>query len=131
MLIHSLPTTEKIFVYLIRSNKLWNKSNTAKSQFCVIPNRLCDARAKNNKLKQLKVCETFMSKRARVLLRNMSTKATSSTLNNKIPTNPSDPPLKYKVLAKCGTSKARVGVMTLRHGDVNTPVFMPVGTQVC
>lgn len=72
-----------------------------------------------------------MSKRARVLLRNMSTKATSSTSNSTNSANPSDPPLKYRVLAKCGTSKARVGVMTLRHGDVNTPVFMPVGTQVC
>lgn len=42
---------------------------------------------------------------------------------------PADPPLKYKVIATCSTSKARVGVMTLRHGDVDTPVFMPVGTQ--
>lgn len=73
-----------------------------------------------------------MSQRARVLLRNMSTKAATSISNSKNSTpNPSDPPLKYKVLAKCGTSKARVGVMTLRHGDVDTPVFMPVGTQVC
>lgn len=40
-----------------------------------------------------------------------------------------DPPLQYKVVAKCGTTKARVGIMTLRHGDVDTPVFMPVGTQ--
>lgn len=73
-----------------------------------------------------------MSKRARVLLRNMSTKATSSIPNTGNSTNQSeDPPLKYKVLKKCSTSKARVGVMTLRHGDVNTPVFMPVGTQVC
>lgn len=39
-------------------------------------------------------------------------------------------PLIYKILAECPTTKARVGVMTLRHGDVNTPVFMPVGTQV-
>lgn len=73
-----------------------------------------------------------MSRRARVLLGNMSTKATSSVSNTTTnSTNQSDPPLKYKVLAKCGTSKARVGIMTLRHGDVNTPVFMPVGTQVC
>lgn len=40
------------------------------------------------------------------------------------------PPLIYKIIATCSTTKARVGVMTLRHGDVDTPVFMPVGTQV-
>lgn len=40
------------------------------------------------------------------------------------------PPLTYEVLAKCSTTKARVGLMKLRHSDVSTPVFMPVGTQV-
>lgn len=40
------------------------------------------------------------------------------------------PSLTYKVIAECPTTKARVGCMTLRHGDVDTPVFMPVGTQV-
>nr|XP_019540093.2 queuine tRNA-ribosyltransferase catalytic subunit [Aedes albopictus] len=39
------------------------------------------------------------------------------------------PPLRYRVEAKCSTTKARVGVMSLRHSDVDTPVFMPVGTQ--
>lgn len=39
-------------------------------------------------------------------------------------------PLTYKVTAECSTTKARVGVMSLIHSDVNTPVFMPVGTQV-
>lgn len=39
-------------------------------------------------------------------------------------------PLTYKVIAECSTTKARVGVMSLIHSDVNTPVFMPVGTQV-
>lgn len=42
-----------------------------------------------------------------------------------------NPPLTYKVIAECSYSKARVGVMSLKHSDVNTPVFMPVGTQVC
>ncbi|XP_058119172.1 queuine tRNA-ribosyltransferase catalytic subunit [Anopheles ziemanni] len=39
------------------------------------------------------------------------------------------PPLQYRVSAKCSVTKARVGVMTVRHADVDTPVFMPVGTQ--
>lgn len=38
-------------------------------------------------------------------------------------------PLKFKVIAKCSTTKARVGIMTLVHSTVDTPVFMPVGTQ--
>lgn len=40
------------------------------------------------------------------------------------------PPLTYRIIAECSTTKARVGVMSLRHSDVDTPVFMPVGTQV-
>ena len=30
----------------------------------------------------------------------------------------------------CKNSKARCGVMHLPHGDVRTPVFMPVGTPL-
>lgn len=39
------------------------------------------------------------------------------------------PALTYEVHARCSTTKARVGTMRLRHSDVATPVFMPVGTQ--
>ncbi|KAI9319057.1 tRNA-guanine(15) transglycosylase-like protein [Dichotomocladium elegans] len=37
--------------------------------------------------------------------------------------------LKFETLARCSTTKARASVLTLPHGPVNTPVFMPVGTQ--
>ena len=37
--------------------------------------------------------------------------------------------LKFKVKSRCSTSRARASVMTLSHGEVKTPVFMPVGTQ--
>jgi Queuine tRNA-ribosyltransferase len=37
--------------------------------------------------------------------------------------------LKFTTLAKCSTTKARVSVMELPHASVDTPVFMPVGTQ--
>lgn len=37
--------------------------------------------------------------------------------------------LAFKILAECPVSKARVAVMTLPHAAVDTPVFMPVGTQ--
>jgi len=39
-------------------------------------------------------------------------------------------PLIFEVLAECETTKARTGRMTLVHHHVDTPVFMPVGTQV-
>lgn len=45
------------------------------------------------------------------------------------PVQTATPPLTFRVTAKCSTSKARVGLMKLRHSDVQTPVFMPVGTQ--
>ncbi|XP_026472284.1 queuine tRNA-ribosyltransferase catalytic subunit-like [Ctenocephalides felis] len=43
--------------------------------------------------------------------------------------NETKSPLTYKVLHKCEVSNARVGLMSLLHHDVDTPVFMPVGTQ--
>ncbi|ORY96809.1 queuine tRNA-ribosyltransferase [Syncephalastrum racemosum] len=37
--------------------------------------------------------------------------------------------LKFETLARCSTTKARSSLLTLPHGPVSTPVFMPVGTQ--
>lgn len=37
--------------------------------------------------------------------------------------------LSFKILAKCSTTKARTAILTLPHHEVETPVFMPVGTQ--
>jgi len=37
--------------------------------------------------------------------------------------------VEFKVLATDPSSAARAGLLTLAHGDVPTPVFMPVGTQ--
>ena len=37
--------------------------------------------------------------------------------------------LKLIVLAECSTSRARTALMKLPHATVETPVFMPVGTQ--
>lgn len=37
--------------------------------------------------------------------------------------------LSFKILAECPVTKARASLMTLPHGTVETPVFMPVGTQ--
>ncbi|KAK9704323.1 Queuine tRNA-ribosyltransferase [Popillia japonica] len=38
-------------------------------------------------------------------------------------------PLVFKIISECKTTRARVGKMNLPHGEVDTPVFMPVGTQ--
>lgn len=37
--------------------------------------------------------------------------------------------LEFEILAKCSTTKARTAILTLPHHKVETPVFMPVGTQ--
>lgn len=37
--------------------------------------------------------------------------------------------MQFDIVAKCSKSKARASVMRLPHGPVQTPVFMPVGTQ--
>ncbi len=37
--------------------------------------------------------------------------------------------LSFKILAECPVTKARVAKMSLPHHVVDTPVFMPVGTQ--
>ncbi|XP_012270247.1 queuine tRNA-ribosyltransferase catalytic subunit [Orussus abietinus] len=38
-------------------------------------------------------------------------------------------PLTFEVFAECSSSKARIGRIILPHHEVDTPVFMPVGTQ--
>ena len=38
-------------------------------------------------------------------------------------------PLTFEILATCPATGARAGVLHTPHGDVETPVFMPVGTQ--
>ena len=40
------------------------------------------------------------------------------------------PALVFELFAECKTTKARTGMMTLVHNCIDTPVFMPVGTQV-
>src|SRR5213593_3379948 len=40
-----------------------------------------------------------------------------------------DTPLRYELLARDSTTRARLGRVTTRHGVFDTPAFMPVGTQ--
>ena len=37
--------------------------------------------------------------------------------------------MKFTLVSECSVSKARVAKMELPHHAVDTPVFMPVGTQ--
>jgi len=46
----------------------------------------------------------------------------TSTLKTKETISP------FRVQATCPGTKARRGVLYTRHGAINTPVFMPVGT---
>jgi hypothetical protein len=40
-----------------------------------------------------------------------------------------DYPLKFEIIKECPVSKARVSQLTLPHASLQTPQFMPVGTQ--
>ncbi len=35
----------------------------------------------------------------------------------------------FELLKTCETTSARAGVLTTNHGKIETPIFMPVGTQ--
>ncbi|KAL2052446.1 hypothetical protein ABVK25_007318 [Lepraria finkii] len=37
--------------------------------------------------------------------------------------------LKFEIVAKCSTTKARASILTLPHGPVSLPIFQPVATQ--
>jgi len=39
------------------------------------------------------------------------------------------PPVSFEIVAECPKTRARAGILHTPHGDVETPVFMPVGTQ--
>ena len=40
-------------------------------------------------------------------------------------------PFSYELLHVCKQSGARLGVLHTPHGDIQTPIYMPVGTQAC
>ncbi len=42
---------------------------------------------------------------------------------------PPGKPLAFEILARDSSSKARAGIVHTPHGDIPTPVFMPVGTH--
>jgi len=39
------------------------------------------------------------------------------------------PQVTFEIQAECPVTRARAGVLRTAHGDIKTPVFMPVGTQ--
>jgi queuine tRNA-ribosyltransferase len=39
------------------------------------------------------------------------------------------PQISFEILAECKHTRARTGILHTPHGDIETPVFMPVGTQ--
>ncbi|KAL6812354.1 Queuine tRNA-ribosyltransferase [Trichoderma sp. SZMC 28015] len=39
------------------------------------------------------------------------------------------PALTFELIAKCSTTRARASILTLPHGPVQLPIFMPVATQ--
>ena len=45
------------------------------------------------------------------------------------PTQPESAALSFEITARCATTTARAGIVHTPHGDIPTPVFMPVGTH--
>src|SRR6202167_921046 len=39
------------------------------------------------------------------------------------------PQVSFQIVAECSTTRARAGLLHTPHGTIETPVFMPVGTQ--
>jgi queuine tRNA-ribosyltransferase len=39
------------------------------------------------------------------------------------------PQISFEIVAECPHTRARAGILHTTHGDIETPVFMPVGTQ--
>src|SRR5437879_5558280 len=39
------------------------------------------------------------------------------------------PPISFEIVAECPHTHARAGLLHTPHGTIETPVFMPVGTQ--
>ena len=39
------------------------------------------------------------------------------------------PQISFEIVAECSTTRARAGLLHTPHGTIQTPVFMPVGTQ--
>jgi queuine tRNA-ribosyltransferase len=37
--------------------------------------------------------------------------------------------IEFELLAECSSTRARAGILHTAHGDIPTPIFMPVGTQ--
>ncbi len=37
--------------------------------------------------------------------------------------------MSFEISGKCPSSRARLGIVHTPHGDIHTPVFMPVGTR--
>ena len=42
---------------------------------------------------------------------------------------PGMPEISFEVVAECPHTRARAGLLHTAHGTIETPVFMPVGTQ--
>ena len=38
-------------------------------------------------------------------------------------------PISFEVVAECSHTRARAGLLHTAHGTIETPIFMPVGTQ--
>src|ERR1700728_549852 len=50
-------------------------------------------------------------------------------LSSRVLTMSNNRQITFELLAECPETRARAGILHTAHGDIPTPVFMPVGTQ--
>src|ERR1700728_1668351 len=50
-------------------------------------------------------------------------------LSSRVLTMSNNRQITFELLAECPQTRARAGILHTAHGDIPTPVFMPVGTQ--
>ncbi|CAK7222537.1 hypothetical protein SBRCBS47491_004897 [Sporothrix bragantina] len=77
-----------------------------------------------------------LSAKAAPALSSISSSVTSASASTSIASPPLTLPasathgaLTFELLARCSTTRARASILTLPHGPVQLPVFMPVATQ--
>ncbi|CAN9505618.1 unnamed protein product [Ophioblennius macclurei] len=66
---------------------------------------------------------------ATAIQREDHTRTSESSMSLKKTVSAAASPLTLRIVAECPVTKARACDLTLPHGAVSTPVFMPVGTQ--
>ncbi|CAK7213406.1 hypothetical protein SEUCBS140593_001834 [Sporothrix eucalyptigena] len=76
-----------------------------------------------------RMASTSSAKTASALSAASSVSAAAASPPLSLPASATHGALTFELLARCSTTRARASLLTLPHGPVQLPVFMPVATQ--